>query len=264
MNVAALKKRLGEISTKNKKTNTLWKPSGKHVIRIVPLKENPENPFLELKFHYGLNNKNFLSPITNGRPDPVVELANQLQKTGDSDDYNLGKKLFPKLRVYVPVIVRGEEDQGVRYWGFGKQVYQTLLGIVADDDYGDITDINDGNDINVEYLSKEDTGKDFPETQIRPRPKKTPVGDKQVLQAIKDQPAISDIFSEPTYEELKAELDAYLNPEAGEVDASAEAEADVGGSDSSVDTSVTEAKTAPKAVTSVKESEDAFNQLFGS
>ena len=33
----------------------------------------------------------------------------------------------PKLRTFVPVVVRGEEGEGVRFWGFGKTVYQEIL-----------------------------------------------------------------------------------------------------------------------------------------
>ena len=35
------------------------------------------------------------------------------------------------------MVVRGEEKQGVKFWGFGKTVYQELLSIM-DPDYGDI------------------------------------------------------------------------------------------------------------------------------
>ncbi|MAP03164.1 MAG: hypothetical protein CMF85_05080 [Candidatus Marinimicrobia bacterium] len=52
----------------------------------------------------------------------------------------MGRSLMPKMRTFVPVIVRGEEAEGVKFWGFGKEVYQELLGVIADPDYGDITD----------------------------------------------------------------------------------------------------------------------------
>ena len=38
------------------------------------------------------------------------------------------------------LLFRGEEDKGVQIWGFGKMVYQSLLNIMLDEDYGDITD----------------------------------------------------------------------------------------------------------------------------
>ena len=36
----------------------------------------------------------------------------------------------PKLRTFVPIIVRGQEGDGVRFWGFGKTVYQEILGYI--------------------------------------------------------------------------------------------------------------------------------------
>ena len=66
-----------------------------------------------------------------------------------------GKKFAePKLRTFVPVIVRGEEGEGVRFWGFGKTVYQEILGYITDPDYGDITDPTSGRDLTIEYKSK--------------------------------------------------------------------------------------------------------------
>lgn len=246
INVEALRKRLGEISTKNQRTNLLWKPSnGKQTVRIVPYKKNPENPFVELKFHYNLGGRTYLSPTTYGRPDPIVEFANKVKGTGDKDDYKLAMGLFPKLRIYAPVIVRGEEDQGVRFWGFGKQVYQTLLGIVADEDYGDITSLDKGNDITVIYKPKEETGKSFPETDILPRPKKTPVGGDEVIDAIKNQPDLGELFQEPTYEELEEALQKFLNPESGEGEPEEEPDSTVV-SDEDVETdSVVEKKASP-------------------
>jgi hypothetical protein len=163
MDLEAMKKRLSEISSKNKKS-AVWKPSnGKQNIRIVPSKDQRDNPFIELLFHYDFNGKTYLSPASFGRPDPIAEIANKLRKSGDKDEYELSKKFSPKMRIYAPVIVRGEEDQGVRFWGFGRQVYQALLGIVSDEDYGDITDLKEGNDITVHYIPKEDSGKSFPD-----------------------------------------------------------------------------------------------------
>ena len=59
-----------------------------------------------------------------------------------------------KLRTFVPVVVRGEEGEGVRFWGFGKTVYQEILGYIGPD-YGDITDPTSGRDLTIEYKSEE-------------------------------------------------------------------------------------------------------------
>ena len=269
MDINALKKRLGEISNKNKKTTNIWKPTpGQQNVRIVPNKSNPDNPFLELKFHYDFNNKTYLSPISFDRPDPIVELANHLRNSGDQDEYQMSTKLYPKMRIYVPVIVRGEEDKGVRFWGFGKQVYQALLTLIADDEYGDITDLKEGTDITVEYIPKEETGKSFPETKILPRRKPSPVGDEKVLEAVKNQPLISEIYTEPTYDELKDALEKYLAPE-DEADENEESDSSDAYGDAKSETSdtaetKTESKEPETKSTSVADTSDAFDKIFNS
>ena len=46
-------------------------------------------------------------------------------------------------------------------------VYQELLSVIADPDYGDITDAMNGRDVTVEFISAEEAGKNFPVTNIR-------------------------------------------------------------------------------------------------
>ena len=77
------------------------------------------------------------------------------------------------MRTYVPVIVRGEESEGVKFWGFGKTDYQELLGFFTDPDYGDLTDPVGGRDITVEYTPAEGVG-NFPKTGIRVKPNQVP------------------------------------------------------------------------------------------
>ena len=122
-----IKAKLNNLSQTNNRKNYQWKPQpGKQQVRIVPYKHQPDNPFIELYFHYGINNRTYLSPKSFGRPDPIVEFAEKLTRSGDKDDYRMGRSLMPKMRTFVPVLVRGEEAEGVRFWGFGKEVYQEL------------------------------------------------------------------------------------------------------------------------------------------
>ena len=102
-------------------------------------------------------------------------------------------------------------------WGFGKQVYQELLGFITDPDYGDITDPVGGRDILVEFTPSEGAGQ-FPKTTIRVKPNVTPATeDKNIAEKIaKHQPNLDDIFKEPSYDELKEALENWLNPESTE------------------------------------------------
>ena len=130
------------------------------------------------------------------------------------------------MRTYVPVLVRGKESEGVKFWGFGKTVYTELLGVIADPDYGDISDPMNGRDVLVEFTPSEGAGS-FPKTTIRVKPNVTPVTeDKNVAEMVtKNQPDLSAIFKEPTYDELKEALESWLNPEESGTEEATQVEA---------------------------------------
>tara|TARA_Y100000361_G_scaffold35167_1_gene29591 strand:+ start:414 stop:1169 length:756 start_codon:yes stop_codon:yes gene_type:complete len=226
MDINALKKRLNQLQTTNNRTSNLWKPSpGTTVIRVVPYAFNKDNPFIELFFHYDLGSKSYLSPVSFGRPDPIEEFSQKLKASGNKEDYRLARKIEAKMRTFAPIIVRGEENQGVKFWGFGKTVYQELLSIIADPDYGDITDPMNGRDIAVEFKTAEEVGASFPKTSIRVKPNQTPITeDASLLQTITDnQTNITDIYNELSYEDLTEVLNNWLNPsEEEETEESAE------------------------------------------
>ena len=218
IDLEAIKKKLNQLQTTGARRDNLWKPEpGKQVVRIVPYQHDRNNPFRELYFHYDLGKKNYLSPVTHGRPDPVVEFCEKLKSSGNSDEWKLGKKMEPKMRTYVPVLIRGKESDGVKFWGFGKLVYQELLGVIADPDYGDITDPMNGRDILVEFTPAEGAGQ-FPKTTIRVKPNVSPITeDKDVATAATtNQPNLSDIFKEPSYDDLKEALANWLDPEGSD------------------------------------------------
>jgi hypothetical protein len=254
INLDTIRKKLDSLQNQTKKQDALWKPEpGKQQVRIVPYKHNKDNPFLELHFHYDFGKKTILSPMTYGRPDPIVDFAEKLKTTGNSDDWKLGKKLEPKMRCYAPVLVRGKEHEGVKFWGFGKQVYTELLGFIADPDYGDITDPMSGRDIVIEFVPADSPGA-YPKTSIRVKPNTSPItDDKAVLAKISETPDINTIFKEPTFEELKGHLENWLNPSE---EASKETIADE-------DEPATNSKKSTSAKTSkVDDVSAAFDELF--
>ena len=218
MDISLALKRFSSLQNNTKKTDSIWKPAnGKSQIRLVPYKFNKDNPFIELYFHYNINNKTYLSPISFGRPDPIVEFAEKLKRTGDTDDWKAGKKMEPKLRTFAPVVVRGKENEGVKFWGFGKTVYQDILGYIADPDYGDITDPLSGRDIVLEVQSAEESGTSYPTTTIRVKPATTKLHEDAVTiqNLLENQKEITELYSELSYNELKVILENWLNPTAG-------------------------------------------------
>ena len=211
-NIDAIRARLNKLQGTQKTADSLWKPTvGKHQIRLVPYKFNKDIPFIELYFHYNINNKSYLSPASFGRPDPIVEFAEKLKRMGGKDDYREAKKMEPKLRTFVPVIVRGQESEGVKFWGFGKTVYQELLGYFADPDYGDLSDPFNGRDIVVDYAAAEG-GASYPTTTIRVKPTTTKLheNDSKISELIGNEKEITTIYSELSYDELKKILENWL------------------------------------------------------
>jgi hypothetical protein len=224
INIAKLAERLKQFEdgkNKNELSKLLWKPKeGQTKIRIVPYKFNTESPFIELKFYYGIAGKHYLAPCTFGKPDPIMEFIETLRNSGSNEEKILAKKLFPTSRTYAPIIVRGEEDAGVKFWGFGVTVYKQLLELLTNPEWGDITNPTEGNDITITFKKegkkKGPDGKAFPETSITPSPKKTPCVDmtkKDLLEKVKNQTNILEIFPLPTYDDLKVAMHKFLNPE---------------------------------------------------
>ena len=220
MDINAIKSKLTQLQSTTSTKDNFWKPEpGQQVVRIVPYKHNKDNPFIELYFHYNLgNNKTYLSPATFGRPDPVEEFSNKLKSTGNKDEWVQGKRLEPKMRTFVPVVVRGRENEGVKFWGFGKTVYQELLSVIADPDYGDITDALNGRDIGIERQTPAEAGNQYGKTTIRVKPNQTALVEDANLSdnLLKNQPNIVELYTEPSFDELKRHLQKFLNPSAAE------------------------------------------------
>lgn len=218
MDLTKLKQRLASLQNpkgqKKEVSQELWRPAvGKHQVRIVPSAYQKDNPFKELFVHYNIGgNKIMLSPTSYGEKDPIVEFAQQLRKTSD---WQSAKKLEPKMRVFVPVVIRGEEDKGVKLWEFGKQIYMELLKFFEDEDIGDFTDPVAGRDIIVETHDKDTTGLMYNTSTVRISVKISELSKdhNKVSTWLSTQPNPVDLFKRWSYDEMKSALESHLNPE---------------------------------------------------
>jgi len=201
--------------TKEKKdyTKIYWKPKeeGKYQIRFLPSRaELPTNPFHEVWIHYGIGKYPIVALTNWGEQDPIIEFAKQLRKQGGAENYQLAKQLDPKMRIFAPVIVRGEEDRGVRLFEFSKTTYMELLGIADDEDYGDFTDVNEGFDFTL-TATKAGNRPGFDLT-LRPKPKSSPLstnGD-QINEWLTNQPLVLEERYKYPYEDLKNVLKEFI------------------------------------------------------
>jgi hypothetical protein len=232
MNLNLIKDRLNKLQSKTGNSNyekidfaaLFWKPKlGKQTVRILPRKANRDYPFTEVSFHqYNVFKKNIYSLENFGEKDPVVQLVKDLYTEGTDESKDLAKKLKPRTKYFANVIVRGEEGAGVRIWEFNKTTYEKLLSIMADDDFGDITDLTQGTDLTVEgyndviKIGKRDVT--YIAVNVTPKRNISPVHTdaSKVEEYLENQKDILEIYKKYSFDEIKNLLKAYISPESQE------------------------------------------------
>ena len=203
--------------------NNFWKPQdGDTTIRVVPT--NDGDPFKEYWFHYNVGKNNgFLCPKRNHGDDcPVCNFVKSLYNEGDAESIKMAKSLSARQRFFSPVVVRGQEKDGVMVWGFGRNAYSELLNLVLNPDYGDITDKDEGTDLVITYGKA--PGMTFPQTTITPRRKSSPLAEtkKETKEFLDSIPDFDGLFERKSAQDVQSMLDEYLLSEEDAEDASTE------------------------------------------
>jgi hypothetical protein len=214
--LAAAQNKGGQQREKIDYTKIFFKPKpGKYVVRILPNAYDKAWPIREVQFHYGFSKGPILALSNWGEADPIADFAKQLRKSADREDWQLAKKIEPKSRYFAAVIVRDEEHLGARLWEFGKLTNDQLVGIAADEDYGDFTDITDGRDFTIEATEDIIAGRKGIKCNIRVKPKTSAISENAALveKLLNEQPDILGINRRYTYDQLKDVLTKWLNPE---------------------------------------------------
>ena len=264
MNLDIIKQKLDSLNKQSsnsqggERKQLFWKPSvGKQVIRVVPSKFNKEFPFTEMKFYYGIGKKVMASPTNWGEKDPIVEYVKLLRDSSDRDNWRLAKKLEAKTRTFAPVVIRGEEAEGVKLWQFGKEVYDAFLNMAYDEEIGDYTDIVNGRDIKLTTVGPESTGTPYNKTTIGPSLKTSPLSDNQdtVAELLDNQVDPMKIFKPLSYDEMKNALQEWLTPE-GESEGSISSEPVVGFDDEKKE------ETKSNYSLKVKSKSEQFDSMF--
>lgn len=191
-----------------------WKvQDGDSVIRITPNLKYDDS-LMEFYLHYKIGGSNsFLCPKKNFQQKcPVCDFASKLWNNGDDESLKLAKELYAKRRFYSPVLVRGEEKEGIRWWSYSKTVYEAILKLMDNPDYGDITDTETGTDLIITYGTIK--GKLYPDTTVQPRRHSSRLCDdlnkEECQDLIKSVPDIKTLLEQKSFEEIKTLLDEYL------------------------------------------------------
>tara|TARA_Y100001938_G_scaffold142234_1_gene213145 strand:+ start:610 stop:1371 length:762 start_codon:yes stop_codon:yes gene_type:complete len=229
IDMSKMRDRLNTLQTKGNGggASAFWRPSeGSQTIRIVSPKDG--DPFKDYFFHYNVgNNSGFLCPKKNfGEECAVCDFARKLYKAGDEESVKMAKELTARQRFFSPVLVRGEENLGVKIWGYGKMAYETLLNLVLNPEYGDITDVEAGTDLDLQYGKA--PGQSFPQTKLTPKRstsavcvEATPEACKEILDSI---PELETLFEKKSSADVQACLDEYLSDDSSAESSSSETE----------------------------------------
>jgi hypothetical protein len=213
IDIKKMKAKLAALQNKGGSKTLFWSPKEgqTYSLRVVPTKDG--DPFKEFWFHYELGSQGgFLCPKKNfGESCPACDFASKLFKENDEESTKMAKKFLPRQRFFSPVIVRGEEKEGVKVWGYGKLAYQDLINLVLNPEYGDITDPEEGIDLTV--AANKAPGQSYPVTKITPARKSSKLcqgtGDecKELLDSV---PNFDGLHTRKTTAEVSTILDEYL------------------------------------------------------
>jgi hypothetical protein len=194
----------------------LWSPvKGKeYKVRMLPSKYDPTFPFFVIKFHDGLGVKYSVRVLPEN--DPILIAAAELRKSADPVSVQIGKDLKVKQSIFVPVIVRGEEELGVRLYKFSKTLYASLLADAADtENNGDIFDPKTGSDFKVTTIEKPlgDGKSTYLEAtwKIMRNSSELSKDPAKITEWLENQPNPDELYEYKTADELKELLFAMVN-----------------------------------------------------
>jgi hypothetical protein len=149
---------------------------GKNTVRILPEVGEMDFFFQPVGRHYFPDGRRVYCPsftTEKERDCPVCEIVRELHSIGDKASKKLASSLGVRRSWWMNVIDRENEAAGPLMYTPGVTVFNSVISLINDPDYGDVTDIDDGTDIVIE---REGTGIDT-SYEILPRRKESTLTD---------------------------------------------------------------------------------------
>ncbi len=187
------------------------KPDTTVRLRILNMGEEEEFVKEVTQFYLGSEIKGVISPDTFGEPCAIVEAFEELKNSDDDDDKELAGKFPPRKRYLAYCIfykdLKGKEvDENIspKFILLTSGQYQDILELYLDDDeWGDMTDLEDGYDLK---LGRTGSGKTDTEYTVNPcKPTRIPKEYKKVYDLDEEVRKVI-----PTYEETEKYIAQYL------------------------------------------------------
>jgi len=189
---------------------------GKNLLRILPGKEEDDLFYAETKIHRVPTAdgkvKNFHCRKVHGEDCPLCDAYFGLWKIYneggkvDEEFADAARQIKPRERYYLNVVDR--ESGSVKILSVGQIIFSKIISTILDEDYGDITDLKEGNDFTVE---KHMEGKWPKYDKSAARPKKTAAGKKMEVDAWMDSlHDIQGLVKKEEYEDVRNAAEILL------------------------------------------------------
>ena len=159
---------------------------GTNLLRILPWKDDSKQFYAETKIHRVTdengNVKNHHCRKVHGEPCPLCDLYYGLWKTGRKEDEDLARQIKPRARYYMNAVDRETGD--IKILSIGVILFKKIIGAMLDEDFGDITDLENGHDFKIVKVMEGQWPK---YDQSQPRPKSEPAGSNAEVAAWMDE-----------------------------------------------------------------------------
>lgn len=155
---------------------------GKNVVRFLPPVAGQKTCFVIVHEHY-IDVPGAKGPVVSAcprmmakQPCVVCSRVAELNASGNPADRDAAYRMRAQKRIYSNVIDRKRPEMGPVVLGYGKQIFDQLMGILEDPDAGgDFTNPTDGGcDVVIERVG---TSKDDTKYTVRCSRKNSPLGD---------------------------------------------------------------------------------------
>jgi len=147
---------------------------GTNTIRILPGKDEDTMFYAETKIHRVPDGqggtKNVHCRKVHGEPCPLCDAYYALWKEPNKDE-DLARQIKPRARYYMNVVDR--ETNEVKILSIGVILFKKVIAAMLDEDFGDITDLMEGNDFKIVKTMEGQWPK---YDQSAPRPKSSEAG----------------------------------------------------------------------------------------
>lgn len=184
-------------------------------IRLRIMSQGPDKEIgLETIQFYHPKKGGIVSPATFGELCPFMEKYQELKNSRDEEDQALAKKLSPRRRYLIGVTCykdeKGKEvdtDRVCKPMQIPSSVYQDIIDLYLDeDDWGDMTDPEDGYDIKITRTGKGQMDTTYSVTAC-PRGKSS-LSSKYIKEVDLEEMIRNQV---KPYDELEEMLDEFLN-----------------------------------------------------